>query len=65
MPKHEEKYCPRCQAQFECKVGDVINCQCNAVTLTQDEAQFIYTQYHDECLCALCMEEMKKQAGSR
>lgn len=40
MHKHEEKYCPRCGSKFECKVGDVLNCQCTKITISDDARNF-------------------------
>lgn len=59
MCKHEEKNCLRCNSSFECKVGDISNCQCYAVKLSDKERDYIGAQFSD-CLCAGCMETMKK-----
>jgi hypothetical protein len=58
MCKHEEKNCPCCNQVFECKVGDVINCQCNTVKLTDAERDYIAIRFTD-CLCANCMATLK------
>ena len=58
--KHEEKFCPRCKAAFECKVNSIALCQCSAVTLTEDERIFI-SEHFEDCLCANCMIEMKEK----
>jgi len=58
--KHEEKYCPRCGILFECKVGDVANCQCNTIQLNRKERDYINEQY-DDCLCANCMKDLKAE----
>ncbi|WP_126243750.1 cysteine-rich CWC family protein [Chitinophaga rhizosphaerae] len=58
MCEHEQKHCPKCNASFECKVGSILLCQCTAVTLSQDERDFIAAQYAD-CLCAACLKDMK------
>lgn len=60
MPKHEEKYCPRCNTTFECKVGSILLCQCSSVKLNQEELNYIFTRY-DDCLCAKCMNELKAE----
>lgn len=60
MCEHEKKYCPRCQGGFECKVGSIQLCQCATVRLSQEERDFISTQYAD-CLCAACLKEMKAE----
>ena len=57
--KHEIKSCPRCGSTFECKPGNIAQCQCYAVALTRDEATFI-KEIYDDCLCAKCLIEMKK-----
>lgn len=59
MPKHEDKYCPRCQSLFECKVGSINLCQCSAVQLTHEERVYIAKLY-DDCLCAQCMQALQQ-----
>jgi hypothetical protein len=59
MCKHEDKYCPRCNNLFECKVGNISQCQCNSIQLTEAETAFIDQQYND-CLCLACLKELKK-----
>jgi adenosylcobinamide kinase / adenosylcobinamide-phosphate guanylyltransferase len=63
MCKHEEKDCPRCQAAFECKVGDIIQCQCYGIGLTIEERAFVEERFED-CLCRNCLLELKRLAGS-
>jgi hypothetical protein len=58
MCRHEEKYCPRCQAVFECKVGSILLCQCTTVILNEEERAYIQEKF-DDCLCAECMKAMK------
>ncbi|GLB48074.1 cysteine-rich CWC family protein [Neptunitalea lumnitzerae] len=60
MPKHEQKYCARCQAEFECKVGSITLCQCATVPLNAEERQYI-KNLHDDCLCANCLQDLKQQ----
>jgi len=60
MCKHEEKYCPRCRAAFECKVGDVTQCQCYGVRLSPEERSFIEGRYQD-CLCRKCLDELQQR----
>ncbi|HEY4062648.1 MAG TPA: cysteine-rich CWC family protein [Puia sp.] len=59
MCKHEEKYCPRCRAAFECRVGDVAQCQCSGIGMSEEARQFIAGRYPD-CLCRNCLMELKK-----
>lgn len=54
--KHEIKTCPRCKQSFECKVGDVANCQCN-IALHQKTKEFL-RKTHNDCLCAKCLMEV-------
>jgi len=60
MPKHEIKTCPHCQKTFECKSGDIVNCQCETEILTQQHRDYISRQY-DDCLCANCMRAMRSE----
>ena len=57
MCRHEDKYCPRCNHLFECKVGNISQCQCNNIKLPEAVATFIERQYHD-CLCIKCLQEL-------
>ena len=58
MPRHEEKSCPRCNAPFECKSGDIGQCQCWGITLNDAEKRHIEERYED-CLCRSCLLELK------
>ena len=60
MCKHEEKHCPRCNTPFECKVGSIMLCQCAPIKLSQEERDYLQSQY-DDCLCASCMQAMKRE----
>jgi len=60
MPKHETKICPHCQNVFECKSGDIVNCQCESVQLSQQHRDYIFGQYED-CLCAGCMRALRSE----
>jgi Cysteine-rich CWC len=62
MCKHEQKNCPRCNAVFECKPGDITHCQCNEIKLSEAAAKFIADKYAD-CLCAVCIKEMRDEYG--
>lgn len=57
MPKQEEKYCPKCNASFECRAGDVVNCQCGAVQLGAETIAFLSQTYFD-CLCKNCLSKI-------
>ncbi|MES2430519.1 MAG: cysteine-rich CWC family protein [Bacteroidota bacterium] len=58
MCGHENKYCPRCNNSFECKVGNITQCQCTSVILTTEERNYIESLYSD-CLCGNCLLTMK------
>ncbi|WP_253764296.1 cysteine-rich CWC family protein [Flammeovirga sp. SJP92] len=58
MPEHEIKTCQRCGKTFECKVGNITQCQCYEVKLTYEETQKMREEY-DECLCAACMLDLQ------
>jgi len=60
MTKHEIKTCPKCKTGFECKSGDVLNCQCETVKLTQVHRDYIAQQF-DDCLCAGCLSELRAE----
>lgn len=57
--KHEPKACSRCEIVFECKVGNVSTCQCQAVVLTDDIQKLIQKDFED-CLCADCLKELRR-----
>ncbi|HMH32078.1 MAG TPA: cysteine-rich CWC family protein [Puia sp.] len=60
MPQHEPKTCPRCQVAFECRVGDIGNCQCQGLSLSAEEMAFIEERYAD-CLCRQCLTDLKNK----
>ncbi len=60
MPIHEQKICPRCNQTFECRIGDIMHCQCNVIVLSGDEKNFVEEHYND-CLCINCLKEVKSE----
>lgn len=60
MNLHETKNCPRCGKTFECKPGNITQCQCFGMELTIEEKAFIEQRYND-CLCRSCLEQLKNQ----
>ncbi len=58
MPQHEIKKCPRCSNTFECKVGNVLECQCNQIVLTYDERSYAESRFLD-CLCIDCLHVLR------
>ncbi|MCX7612259.1 MAG: cysteine-rich CWC family protein [Ignavibacterium sp.] len=57
--KYEIKKCPRCGAKFECKVGNITQCECFTVKLSKNEIDFIKSIYED-CICVNCLKKMKQ-----
>lgn len=60
MPKHEHKQCPRCHADFECKSGLIVQCQCSAVSLSSEQLDYINSRFED-CLCQKCLLELRSR----
>ena len=58
MPQHETKNCPRCGNSFECKLGNVLECQCNSIQLGFDERNYVENIYTD-CLCIHCLHVLR------
>jgi hypothetical protein len=56
--KHEQKYCQRCNAVFECKVGSIILCQCSQIELTENTKAYLQQNYLD-CICINCLHEIQ------
>ncbi|QTE39048.1 cysteine-rich CWC family protein [Mucilaginibacter sp. P25] len=63
MTKHENKHCPRCKEPFECKVGSILLCQCQGISFTDQERDYIRLTYPD-CLCRKCLMVMKHEISS-
>jgi len=62
MASHETKHCERCGHAFECKAGNILQCQCYTVPLSEIEKDYIANQYGD-CLCADCLYVLKNKIG--
>lgn len=58
MPHHEQKKCSRCNALFECKIGNIADCQCNEIQLSYEERAFIENKFVD-CLCIDCLHVLR------
>ncbi|HRP55804.1 cysteine-rich CWC family protein [Agriterribacter sp.] len=59
MEKHEEKYCPKCNSRFTCRSGDIANCQCNTIELSEATQDFLLRTSFD-CLCKSCLEKLNR-----
>lgn len=60
MCRHEDKYCPRCNRLFECKLGNILQCQCFGISFTDAEKERIGKTYTD-CLCRQCLLDIKNE----
>ncbi len=60
MPKHEKKQCPCCTAEFECKTGSILLCQCSKIEMTAEQLEYSNAQY-DGCLCLSCLKELRSE----
>jgi hypothetical protein len=58
MPKHEEKSCARCKSLFECKPGDIGNCQCNNIQLLPETKEYLSKTKFKDCLCLNCLTHL-------
>ena len=58
--KHEPRNCPRCNKTFECKVGNIAQCQCSSIVLSEEEKAFIADRYQD-CLCLACLLDLQNK----
>jgi hypothetical protein len=56
--KHEFKTCPRCGTGFECKAGNIGQCQCYGIVLPEPVKEQIEQLYRD-CLCRNCLEALR------
>jgi Cysteine-rich CWC len=59
MCLHETKYCPRCKQAFECKPGNIMQCQCYAIELTAEVKAYIEQRFND-CLCRNCLQLLQQ-----
>lgn len=60
MPHHEIKVCPSCHSQFECKAGNITECQCSQILLSSDEAIYIENNFGG-CLCLNCLKILQQE----
>ena len=60
MHKHEDKICGNCGIAFECKVGNITQCQCYGITLNNEEHQYISKQFTD-CICIECIKSLRTE----
>lgn len=57
-----QTYCPKCNASFTCRLGDVVNCQCYSVPLSQHTRDALAKTSMD-CLCKNCLDKAESDSG--
>ncbi|MBS1760493.1 MAG: cysteine-rich CWC family protein [Bacteroidetes bacterium] len=57
---HETKTCSRCGAGFECKPGNITQCQCFNLPLSDEQKAYIEMRYND-CLCRNCLIHLSSE----
>jgi hypothetical protein len=62
--KHENKTCPRCGTGFECKAGNILQCQCYGIVLTEAVREQLEQEYRD-CLCRTCLETLRDSTSAQ
>lgn len=60
MNKHEIKNCSKCHASFECKAGNITECQCTQIKLSYEETVYVESKYSD-CLCIDCLKALQNE----
>lgn len=55
----ENKHCSRCNGSFECKAGDILNCQCSGIVFSDAQKEVIARDFSD-CLCRKCLLELEE-----
>ena len=60
MCMHEQKACPRCKAMFECKPGNITQCQCFGIQISDEQKSYIRERYND-CLCRKCLHSLQNE----
>lgn len=65
MNKHAPDSCPRCSNIFICKANNVSQCDCQKISLTFDETQYIREitvwDFDGACLCVVCLRELQQE----
>ena len=63
MGLHETINCARCELTFVCKVGNITQCQCYGIILTEEMQQYINKQFAG-CLCLSCIKNLQQQLNA-
>ena len=60
MSNHELKNCPRCNQSFECRPGNITQCQCSGITI-KPELKVLLDQRYNDCLCRDCLQYLQQE----
>lgn len=60
MATHEPKSCPSCNQVFECKPGNITECQCFGLVFTEAEKEYI-GKITTDCLCRNCLLGLQQE----
>ena len=55
--KYQAEHCPLCNEQFVCKVGNISQCQCARVELSNEVIRFLEDEF-GSCLCIECLKQI-------
>lgn len=59
---HETSCCPRCGSEMTCKVGNITQCDCFSVNIS-DETRNYLTKTDYGCVCNRCLMELNRKMG--
>lgn len=62
MHRHEQKNCPRCNQSFDCKPGNITQCQCYGIIIKPELKAFLEQRYND-CLCNTCLQYLQQETN--
>ena len=60
MEESATNICAKCGSKFECKSDSIEECQCNTITLSNEELSYVASKF-DTCLCANCLQEFQSE----
>lgn len=60
---YETKKCLACGLEMQCKAYDIDKCDCNRITVSKEEQEYIRSMFLD-CLCNMCLEKLKVEFHS-
>lgn len=58
-----DERCPRCDSTFTCNPGSIDLCQCQTISLSSGQLEYVRSQYND-CLCISCLFELQDEFKS-